>query len=158
MIAIRKYRDLWQYVAEHTAVDRYYFLHLEADLASVIRDIPQGTIFLLATFPSGDCQSPNHDDVEEIDTNYAWVLKKTDQTTMTPEKIITDMHELQQILSSVKSLLKSIAMDTDHQTSFSHDLHNLQLNGLHTEPEYNLFGCNGWGMAFSIKSPGFFNS
>lgn len=158
MIAIRKYRDLWQYIADNTAVDRHYFLHLDADLALVIRDIPNNTIFLLATIPSGDCQSTNHDDVEEIDTNYVWVLKKTDQTTLTPDLFISDLHTTQEILSSVKSLLKSLAMDTDHATDFSHDLHNLQLNGLHTEAEYNLFGCNGWGMAFSIKSPGFFNN
>ena len=59
---------------------------------------------------------------------------------------------MQRFMEQLKLKLISMSNDTDHLSPHSHLLHGLQIGTMHTDPEYNLLGCNGYGLSFKVKT------
>ncbi|MFZ4523499.1 MAG: hypothetical protein ACOYNC_17480 [Bacteroidales bacterium] len=158
MIPVNTYRNLWLYMASVIpGIHHAFTVHEESDMAAAIRDIDQNDIILIAVVPSAEIEATSADDVEEIDSCYVFLVKKTDLGSLMHDEFITELHETQVLMTAVKRKLIELSGDTEHLTPYSHTLHRLMIHGMHTDPEYNLLGCNGWGLSFKLKTKGTFN-
>ena len=138
-------------------IDVVYMVHEESDLASVVRDLDNGKVILFAVIPSSDIQATSGDDYEEIDSCNVFVVKKSSPADLTHDEYLQQMEGTQQTMRELKLKMIQLSADTDNCTykgSFSHMMHRLFINGMHTDPEYNLLGCNGWGLSFKLKTQG----
>lgn len=158
MVLISKYRDFWEYIQSVVpGIDTVLVVHEDSDLASIIRDASAGEVFLLAIVPSADTEATSHDDYEEFDACYIFVIKKSDRGNLTHREYIDEMEQMQVLMGAIKHKMIELSGDTDHcfdPDSPGHLMHRLQINGMHTDPEYNLFGCNGYGLTFKLKTKG----
>jgi hypothetical protein len=138
-------------------IDKVLVVHEESDLASTIRDIDAGCVILIAVIPSSDVEATSSDDYEEIDGCYVFVVKKSDRGNLTHDEYLDELNGTQTIINAVKLKLIELSADTDNcynPALFTHLMHRLYINGMHTDPEYNLLGCNGWGLSFKLKTTG----
>ena len=158
MIAISTYKDFWEYMATVvTGIDLVYIVHEESDLASVIRDLAAGAVILFAVIPSSDIEATSNDDIEEIESCYVFIVKKSNASDLTHAEYLLQMEGTQQTMRALKNKMIELSGDTDHcqqAGTFGHLMHRLFINGMHTDPEYNLLGCNGWGLSFKLKTQG----
>ncbi|MCX6267667.1 MAG: hypothetical protein NTW16_09965 [Bacteroidetes bacterium] len=158
MVPINTYRSFWQFMAgEVPGINHFFMVHEESDLASVIRDIDAGAVILFAVIPSSDIEATSGDDYEEIDSCFVFLVKKNDRGSLTHDEFITELHNTQLVIADIKNKLIELSVDREHTTPFSHILHGLYINGMHTDPEYNLLGCDGWGLSFKLKTKGTYN-
>jgi hypothetical protein len=156
MIPIENFTALWQYIsASVPGIDQFMVVHEESDLALIIREISDGAVLLIAVLPSADAQSDSVDNYHETDTCFVFVVKKSDRGSLTQDEYLSQLSHTQKIMASLKQQLLALASDTDHSTNHSHLFHGLIISSMHTDPEYNLLGCNGWGLSFKVKTQGF---
>ena len=158
MIPISTYKAFWEYMATVVpGINKVFIVHEESDLASNIRDIDAGSVILFAVVPSTDIEATSLDDYEEIESCFMFVVKKSDRSGLTHDEYIAELGTTQVIITAVKKKMIELAADTDHcldEATYSHLMHRLFINGMHTDPEYNLLGCNGWGLSFKLKTKG----
>ena len=140
-----------------TGIDQVFIVHEESDLASVIRDIDAGGVILFAVIPSSDIEATSADDIEEIDSCFVFVVKKSDRGNLTHAEYLLELEITQAVITAVKAKMIQLSSDFDHcrtLPAYTHLMHRLFINGMHTDPEYNLLGCNGWGLSFKLKTQG----
>jgi len=158
MIPVNIYRDLWIYLASIIpGIHHAFTIHEESDMAAAIRDIDQRKVLLIVVLPSADLEATSADDVEEVNSCYVFLVQKTDHGSTTQDEFITQLYQTQAMMQTVKQNLIAMSSDWEHLSPYSHLLHGLVINGMHTDPEYNLLGCNGWGLSFKIKTKGINN-
>ena len=155
MVPLSNYRNMWSFLAGVIpGINHCLVVHDESDLASMIREIDDGDVILIAVIPSSDIEATSSDDYEEIESCFAFIVKKSDRGNLTQSEYLDQIGQMQTIMSALKKKLIDLSEDYDHTTPYSHILHGLFINGMHTDPEYNLLGCNGWGLSFKLKTAG----
>ncbi|MFZ4569770.1 MAG: hypothetical protein ACOYM0_01415 [Bacteroidales bacterium] len=156
MVTVNEYKTFWNYlVTVVSGIDQVIIAHEDSDLAGMIRDIEAGKVLLMAIIPSSDVVANNIDNYEEIDSCYVFVIKKSDPANLTHDESLTEIGQMQQIMTLVKHKLIELSGDFDHCSNANIVLmHRLIISSIHTEPEYNLLGCNGYGLFFKLKTVG----
>lgn len=137
-----------------SGIDHVVMAHEESDLAGMIREFSANSVLLMAIVPSADMQAISSDDYEEIDSCFVFLVRKLDMGSITHTEYLSVLESLQGKISQIKHLLIDWSADTEHLTPYSHMLHNLNINSMHTDPEYNLLGCYGYGLSFQLKTKG----
>ena len=135
-------------------IDHCFVVHENSDMASVIKEIDAADVILFAVIPSSDVSALSTDNYHEIDSVFCFVVKKNDRGNLTHEEFLDNLNSTQLIMVSLKHKLIEMAADTEHLTPYSHMLHELMLSTMHTDPEYNLLGCDGWSLSFKLKTEG----
>lgn len=154
MIPIKQYKTYFGTILSRIETVKHLILvSTEADLGVKIRDLTEDQFPLLViVVPSADSVSTDPDNTYEVSICLIYLLQYVDVTMMEDTSFIETMDTIQQGISSIKQLM---ADDKgDHHTS-PHFLHGLDLNQMHTDPEYNFFSCIGWSLTFNILTPGF---
>lgn len=157
MVPILQYKAFWEYlITIVSGIDRARLAFDLEDFTEIVKEIEGDEIVLLAVMPSSDSEATSPDDYEEIDTVYIYLLKKCNPADLTHDEIITEMAAIQLIMHNVKHKLIELAADHEHQCSNSLIglMKNLITGSMHTDPEYNLMGCNGYGLNFKLKTTG----
>lgn len=156
MIPISKYKAFWEYVITVVAgIDKVHIFMDENQLADIIRDVEAGKVNLVAVIPSTDMLATSNDDYEEVSSCYVFLLKKSNPGDLTHAEFLIEMDEMMAIMKLVKQKLIDFSADYDHCSNEHIKLmHRLILATIHTDPEYNLMGCNGWGIFFKLKTTG----
>jgi hypothetical protein len=161
MILISEYKAFWEYIKNITpGIDRVIMVHEDGDLAGMIKEVADDETLLIAVIPSADVESANLDDIEEIDTCFVFIVNKCDRKNLTHAEFLAGLEVTQLLMASVKGTMIDLSGDTDHchtTPSYGHMMHRLVVNGMHTDPEYNLLECYGWGLSFRLKSKGVTN-
>jgi hypothetical protein len=153
MIPVNSYIDLWNYVRDSIpGIDIAMVVHEESDLALMIRDVALGSVLLIAVLPGSDMQVNNPDNYQEIDTCIVFMVKKSDRGSLLQAEYVQELAQMQRFMEQLKLNLINLSKDTDHLAPHSHLLHGLQIGTMHTDPEYNLLGCNGYGLSFKVKT------
>lgn len=139
-----------------TGIDRVRIAFDLEDFSQIIKELDIDTVVLLAVMPSADSEATSHDDYEEIDNVYVYLLKKTNPADLTYDQTISEMAALQVIVTSLKHKLIELAGDYEHQCSnpVIGLMKKLMIGTMRTDPEYNLMGCNGFGLFFKLKTKG----
>ena len=159
MVLISTYRSFWAYLAGVVpGIQHHFVVHEESDMASVIREIDAGDVILFAVVPSSDMQAISTDDYEEVDSVWVFIVKKTDRGAVTHSEFLSVLETTQLVMIALKNKLIELASDTEHTTAYSHMMHNIILSSIHTDPEYNMLGCDGWSLSFKLKTKGTSNS
>lgn len=156
MVAISNYKAFWDYlITVVQGIDQVFIFNDENQLSEIIRDVEAGKVLLVAVIPSTDIVASSYDDYEEVSSCYVFLLKKSDPGNMTHAEFLTEMEAMQVIMTAVKHKLIEFNADYDHCSNANIKLmHRLILSSIHTDPEYNLMGCNGWGIFFKLKTTG----
>ena len=156
MVPILTYKTLWEYIA--TAVSGISLVKVvfdEEDFISYLKEVEIDTVTMLAVIPASISEATSHDDYEEIDSVYIYILKKSNPADLTSDETITEMAALQVIITAIKQKLIAMSGDYDHCTDQNVRLmHKLIISSMQTAPEYNLMGCNGYGLTFKLKTKG----
>ena len=154
MIPIKLYADYFKTMLDkNIGIKSVIIVATEPQLANHIREMAAGDFpALIALVPSADSIAQNSDTILEANQCLIYVLIKIDSTLETRDSFIDKMEESQNILASIKNIM--LADRAQHEV-FNHLLERIDLNRMHTDPEYNYLGCNGWSLSFILSTPGF---
>jgi hypothetical protein len=158
MVSISTYKAFWDYIKSVVAgIDEVLLVHERADLQMTIKEVNENSVILMAIIPSSDTESASLDDIKEFDSCFLFVIRKSDPKDQTNDDFLTDLGSTQVIMGNVKDKMIELAGDTEHcniPPAYAHLMHRLVINGMHTDPEYNVVGCNGWSLSFKLKTVG----
>ena len=154
MVRIRQYNDYFKgMLLKVPALKSFILVTAESDLMEKIRNISDDDFpLLIAVIPSADSIAPDPDNVLEASTCFLYVVKKLIQDSSSDESFLTLMETTQDVFTAVK--LQMAADKSNHDTS-PHFMHRMDLNRMHSDPEYNYLGCAGWSLSFNLLTPGF---
>ncbi|HNW73975.1 MAG TPA: hypothetical protein PKN44_10145 [Bacteroidales bacterium] len=159
MILISTYESLWGYFCRKIqSISRHFVVADVDEMQEIASDLADGEVVLIAVIPSSDIETSNFDDIEEIDTCWVFVLKKSDPSSMTREELSRHRNVTQQIITDVKKEILRLTSDYAVENNYTRLLHGLVPGRMHTDPEYNFLGCNGWSLSFAIKTKGVDNA
>ncbi len=158
MVPVRTYRTFWEHMKTLVPqVNTVYLFATEKELTKYIAEVTTNDILLLALIPSSDTKAANIDNLTEVAPCVIFILRKTTDGDLSPEQLFEDREITQGVMNAVKQKMWDMAGDFDHQDANTRLMRRLILNGMHTDPEYNYLGCNGWSLAFGLDTKGIFN-
>jgi len=158
MIAIRIYKAYWESIATRILAALNYtitplFVRTELELTKKIKEIADQDHIMVVVIPSSDTTSVNYDNIKEKETGIVYALKKTHRGNENDEDALTTMDETQQIITKIKELMLDDAQDCDAE--YHQLMKDLDFNRMHTDPEYEFLGCDGYSVSFIIQTNGF---
>ncbi len=154
MIRVRDYNNYFeQMCCWIQGLNGFVLVSGEAQFGEYIRqkstsDFP----LLIALIPSADSIAHDPDNILETATCLIYVMKKVESSDQTADSFLDTMEETQQIMQAIKEKMRA---DRGRHEIFSHLLERIDLSRMHTDPEYNYLGCNGWSLSFLISTPGY---
>lgn len=147
MIAVKTLRAILK-AFPGVEADNVKLFRTEAELSQVIKDL-SGWL-LVAIVPSSDTQAISNNNVFENEQAIVYIIQKIDHKDQDEEDAINGIEDAQQKIFDLKMYLYEIATNCGHV--FHPWLKQLELNTLHTDPEYNFLGCDGYSLSFVIKT------
>ena len=157
MVPVLTYKTFWEFIkTEVSGIGLVRVAFEIEDFTSILRDLDLNSVVLLAVMPGSESESSSHDEYEEIDNVYVYLLKKSNPGDLTYDESINEMAALQVIMKNIKHKLIMLAGDYMHQCSnpVIGLMRNIIIGTMRTDPEYNLMGCNGYGLTFKLKTSG----
>lgn len=106
-------------------------------------------VWLGVTIPSADPSTANEDNVAESNIVWIFVLEKVDPGSMTIEKELEHYQKIQLLTTAVKNWLRNKKLDGNEFLEY------LNLKSIHTDPEYQFGGWNGWSINFNFETDGY---
>lgn len=106
-------------------------------------------VWLGVTIPSADPSTANEDNVAESNIVWIFVLEKVDPGSMTIEKELEHYQKIQLLTTAVKKWLRNKKLDGNEFLEY------LNLKSIHTDPEYQFGGWNGWSINFNFETDGY---
>jgi len=109
----------------------------------------QPGIWLGITIPSADPETIDEDNVAENNIVWIFVIEKKDPGSMTAAEELDHYQKIQDVTTSVKNWLR------DQKLAGNEFLEYLNLKSIHTDPEYQFGGWNGWSINFNFDTDGY---
>jgi hypothetical protein len=134
-------------------VNKLLLVRSESELVLDIKEIPAGEFFLAVVIPSTDTRAENIDNVKEVEPWLIYLLEKTDRKAITQANRLTSVANQQQILRRIKEFMRTDMGDGTIPCNIRPDL-----NSMHSDPEENFIGCEGYSLSFKVISDDFFTS
>jgi len=153
MIAITKYRELLDFLGANTkfGFEVIKLARTEDELAKIIKDVDD--YMLIGIVPSSDTIAGGVDNIIENDTIVLYIIHKVSDRDRDDSQIEADITIAQQYVYDIKYMLQNLY---DH---FDHPLNSLvrkiDFNSMHTDPEYNYMGCDGYSISFVLTTDWF---
>jgi hypothetical protein len=156
MVAVQTYKVFWEYMLTLvTGITQVKVVIDEEDFMEYLRDVDVETVTLLAVVPASAVEATSSDDYEEIDNIYVYILKKSNPQDLTSDEVLAELNALQTTMTAIKQKLIDMSGDFDHcDNQYICLMHKLIISSMQTAPEYNLMGCNGYGLTFKLKTKG----
>jgi len=153
MIKINLLKSYFDAMAPRVLATKTILVRNETELAQKIKDFANAELFLVVVIPSSDTTSRNQDNILEKETIILYAVKKVSHKDQDDADVINDMIQAQDCITAVKDALLDDAGNCD---ALMHEyLSRLDFNSMHTDPEYNYLGCDGYSLSFVLTSPGF---
>lgn len=154
MIGIAKYRKYWVEMGDRLGdFDVTLFARTEEELARKIKDVEDGALILVAVVPSSDTIALDLDAISEIETGIIYSLVKVSRNNQDMWDEVNAMEKSQLQINGIKNMLM---WDATHCESEWHQMiSRINFNKMHTDPEYNVYGCDGYSLSFQLFTPGF---
>ena len=119
----------------------------EAELSKIVKDISDFN--LIGIIPSSDTDEHSFNNITETDTVVLYVLKPVGDGDRDLEDT-TDQEIAQDIIAGIKERLYYIAEHCEH--ALHQTIMELNFGSMHTDPEYNYMGCDGYSLSFTLKT------
>ncbi len=154
MVRIREFNDYFKgMLVKVPALKSFLLVASESDLANKIRNLSDGDFpLLIVLIPSADSIALDPDNVTEASTCLLYVVRKLIPDASDDVSFLNLMEDTQNIFTAVK--LQLATDKANHDTS-PHFMHRMDLNRMHSDPEYNYLGCVGWSLSFNLFNLGF---
>ncbi len=137
--------------ADGIVINNCFLVRSESELAGDIKALPAKEFFLAVLIPSSDTKDWNIDAITELEGWLIYVLEKSDRKGITHDNRITSVALQQLIITKVKEMLRD---DIQDRTIPYHI--DVQFDTMHTDPEDNFHGCEGYSLSFKVKSNDFY--
>ena len=155
MIAVRKYKAFWDYVATQlTSITRVILVDDETELSKKISDVANGDILLVAAYPSSDLSQFDEDNLGDVDTCVIYVLMKIDPRNVDDDDIMTERETTQNLMKAIRLLMLDMEVDWDNINDNTKMMKQLIRGKQHVDRERNYFGCNGYSLSFGLRTNG----
>lgn len=132
---------------ENPALKGHVLVANEKHLVKRLSD--KSGVWIGATIPSADPETVNEDNVAENNIVWLFILEKVDPGSLTATAEIEHYQKIQDITTAVKNWLRDAKLDGNEF------LEHLNLQSLHTDPEYQFGGWNGWSINFNFDTSGY---
>lgn len=132
-------------------ISKYFLVRSEPELAADIKQLPANEFFLAILIPSSDTKEWNIDNIKENEQWLIYILEKTDRKAITQENRLTSISLQQRIITTIKQMLRE---DVEDRTIPCNIRPNFDT--MHTDPEGNFHGCEGYSVSFTVESNDFF--
>ena len=109
----------------------------------------QPGVWLGVTIPSSDPETVNEDSVAENNIVWIFILEKVDPGSLSPADELEHYQKMQYVTIAVKNWLR------DEKLAGNEFLEFLNLKSIHTDPEYQFGGWNGWSVNFNFDTDGY---
>jgi len=106
-------------------------------------------VWIAATIPSADPETDNEDSIAENNIVWIFILEKVDPGSMSASSEINHYQKIQDVTAAVKNWLRDRKLDGNEFFEY------LNLQSLHTDPEYQFGGWNGWSINFNFDTSGY---
>ncbi len=159
MIGVKTYKTFWEYIkTQVTGINLVKVVADEKELEKFLRnDISDKDVVLIAVIPSSDTDYSNLDNKQEDDNSVVYVLKKSNQSDMTEDELMTLRDDTQVQITALKKKLYDMACDMDSADA-KIKLARRMIPSFHTDPEYDYLGTNGWSISFKWKTNAYDNA
>lgn len=148
MIRITDLNDLLtSMVAEISGVSGFVLVANENHLVKRLSD--KTGVWLGVTIPSADPETVNEDSVAENNIVWIFIVEKKDPGSMDATDELEHYQKIQDVTAAVKNWLR------DQKLAGNEFLEFLNLQSIHTDPEYQFGGWNGWSINFNFDTDGY---
>lgn len=106
-------------------------------------------VWLGVTIPSADPETVNEDSVAESNIVWIFILEKVDPGSLSASDELDHYQEIQDVATAVKQWLRDQKLDGNELLEY------LNLQSIHTDPEYQFGGWNGWSINFIFDTNGY---
>jgi hypothetical protein len=106
-------------------------------------------VWIAVTIPSADPETENEDNVAENNIFWMFILEKVDPGSLSNEDELQHFQKIQDITTAVKNWLRTQKMEGNEFLEY------LNLQSLHTDPEYQFGGWNGWSINGNFDTDGY---
>lgn len=134
-------------VADLPGVSGHVLVANEKHLVNRLGDKPG--VWLGVTIPSADPETVNEDNVAENNIVWIFVVEKVDPGSMDATDELNHYQKIQDVVTAVKNWLR------DEKLAGNEFLEFLNLQSIHTDPEYQFGGWNGWSINFNFDTDGY---
>ena len=154
MTDLHFYKEYWlSFIDRYMGITRVILVRSEDELRDKIATIKTKEPFLVVVIPSSDTDSPDHDNIRERETCIIYLLIKVSRQNQTEKDIEADQIFTQVKISALKSFMLADAQDGTHP--HIEMLRQIEFSSMHTDPEYNYLGCDGYSLSFTLITKGF---
>lgn len=123
---------------------------LVANEKHLVRKLNDKTgIQLAVTIPSADPETVNEDSVAENNIFWMFILEKVDPGSLSDTEELEHYQKTQDVAGAVKNWLRDKKLEGNEYLEY------LNLHSLHTDPEYQFGGWNGWSINGNFDSDGY---
>lgn len=137
--------------ADGIVINNCYLVRSEPELAGDIKQLPAKEFFLAVLIPSSDTKGWNIDNLTETEGWLVYVLEKSDRKAITHDNRIVSVANHQLIITLVKKMLRDDIQDRSIPCNI-----DIDFDSMHTDPEDNFHGCEGYSLSFKVKSNDFY--
>jgi hypothetical protein len=138
---------LTQMVAAITAVTGFKLVANEKHLVKKLSD--ESGIWIAVTIPSADPETVNEDNVAENNIFWMFIVEKVDPGSMSDSEELDHYQKIQDVATAVKNWLRDQKLEGNEFLEF------LNLQSIHTDPEYQFGGWNGWSINGNFDTDGY---
>jgi len=153
MIKISVLKAYFDSMANRIQATKSILVRNETELAQKIKQVTAGELFLVVVIPSSDTRERDKDNILEEETLILYTVMKVDRANQIDADIVTGMELTQDCITALKSQLYADA--TNSNATYHRFIERIDFNRMHTDPEYNYLGCDGYSLSFILTSTGF---
>lgn len=132
-------------------IDKYFLVRSEPELAADIKQLTANEFFLAILIPSSDTKEWNLDNIKENEGWLIYALEKSDRKAITQETRLSSVALQQRIITIIKQMLRADVENRTIPCNIRPDF-----DSMHTDPEGNFHGCEGYSVSFRVESNDFF--
>jgi|GEM_PF-709935 len=152
MIRITDFNQLLQEMtetiqAENPELKGFVLVANEKHLVRKLGD--KSGVWIAVTIPSADPESPDEDNVAENNIFWMFILEKVDPGSLSNADELQHYQKIQDITTAIKNWLRNQKLEGNEFLEF------LNLASLHTDPEYQFGGWNGWSINGNFDTDGY---
>lgn len=154
MIPVRQYRAFWTNEAQKIGnIGHTLFVRTEDELNQCIKEVADKELILVAVIPSADTTAPDLDNIREHEVAIIYVLVKVSRNNMDAEDLVAIQEKAQ---DKIKLIKQSIRENSGNEEAIYHLLcRDIDLNKMHTDPEFNFLECDGYSLSLQFNTTGF---
>ncbi len=149
MLQIKTYKALATTLAASAGITTVIISRDEKELQKQIKEVNED-LFLVAVIPSSDTYMSDAESIGENDQCIFFVLQKSAERDLDPDLILDLLETTQNAIKKIKEKIYEIADDCNSE--FHPYLLRIDFNTMKTDPEYDLYECNGYSMSFLLPT------